>query len=72
MSLAREWRLWLDGGRFGGVVYPFGMAQLASYVRNTVGAQNLFWVEGPDNSARASRPWWTVSGRTTSPPRPRP
>ena len=50
MPLAQEWRLWLDGGRFDGVSYPFGMAQLAQYVRTTLGAQNLFWIEGPDNS----------------------
>lgn len=50
MSQAQEWRLWLNGGRFGGVFYPFGMAKLAAYVRHTVGARNLFWVEGPDNS----------------------
>jgi hypothetical protein len=47
MSSAEEWRLWLDGGTFKGVYYPFGMAQLASYVRNTAGAKNLFWIEGP-------------------------
>jgi hypothetical protein len=51
MSQAREWRLWLDGGWYGGVHYPFGMARLAAYVRNTVGARNLFWIEGPDVSA---------------------
>jgi hypothetical protein len=50
MSQAQEWQLWLNGGRFEGTFYPFGMAQLAAYVRNTVGAQNLFWIEGPDNS----------------------
>jgi hypothetical protein len=51
MSQAEEWQLWLHGGLFGGVRYPFGMAELAGYVRNTVHAQNLFWIEGPDNSA---------------------
>ena len=51
MSLAQEWQLWLDGGTFGGVYYPFGMAQLAAYVRNTLQARNLFWIEGPDFSA---------------------
>jgi len=47
MSSAQEWKLWLDGGSFAGVSYPFGMAQLAGYVRNTLHAKNLFWVEGP-------------------------
>jgi Cellulase (glycosyl hydrolase family 5) len=47
MSQAQEWQLWLNGGGFDGVSYPIGMAQLASYVRTTVGARNLFWVEGP-------------------------
>ena len=50
MSQAQLWQLWRSGGRFGGVSYPFGMAQLADYVRNTLRAQNLFWIEGPDNS----------------------
>lgn len=50
MSQAQEWRLWLNGGRFDGVDYPFGMAKLAGYVRNTLRVQNLFWIEGPDNS----------------------
>jgi hypothetical protein len=50
MPLAREWRLWLNGGRYGSTVYPFGMAKLARYVRTTVRARNLFWVEGPDYS----------------------
>jgi hypothetical protein len=50
MSQAQKWQLWLNGGTFDGVFYPFGMATLAAYVRNTVRAQNLFWVEGPDNS----------------------
>jgi hypothetical protein len=47
MSLAQEWQMWLNGGIFQGVTYPMGMAQLAQYVRNTLDAQNLFWVEGP-------------------------
>jgi hypothetical protein len=47
MSEARLWRLWLDGGTFKGVRYRFGMAALAAYVRYTVGARNLFWIEGP-------------------------
>jgi hypothetical protein len=51
MSLAQEWQLWLDGGTFDGVYYPFGMAALASYVRTTLGARNLFWIEGPRYSA---------------------
>jgi len=51
MSAAQEWRLWRDGGRYEGVNYPFGMAELAAYVRNTLGATNLFWIEGPDWSA---------------------
>jgi len=51
MSQAQEWQLWRDGGEFQGVLYPFGMAALADYVRNTIGARNLFWVEGPNNSA---------------------
>ena len=51
MSLAQEWQLWLDGGTFDRVYYPFGMAQLAAYVRTTVGARNLFWIEGPNFSA---------------------
>jgi len=51
MSQAQEWHLWLDGGSYDGVDYPFGMARLAAYVRNTVGARNLFWIEGPDFSA---------------------
>jgi hypothetical protein len=50
MSTAQEWRLWSNGGWFDGVFYPIGMAQLAQYVRTTLGAQNLFWIEGPDNS----------------------
>ena len=51
MSQAQEWHLWLDGGLFQGVYYPFGMAQLAGYVRTTLGARNLFWIEGPNFSA---------------------
>jgi hypothetical protein len=51
MSQAQEWHLWLDGGVFQGVYYPFGMAQLAGYVRTTLGARNLFWIEGPNFSA---------------------
>jgi hypothetical protein len=51
MSLAQEWQLWLDGGIYRGVNYPFGMAQLAAYVRTTLGARNLFWIEGPNFSA---------------------
>jgi len=47
MPDATLWKLWLDGGTFRGVYYPFGMAHLAEYVRNTVGARNLFWIEGP-------------------------
>jgi Cellulase (glycosyl hydrolase family 5) len=54
MSQAQEWQLWLDGGTFGGVFYPFGMAGLAQYVRSTLGARNLFWVEGPDGSVSFS------------------
>jgi len=50
MTQAQEWQLWLNGGWFGGTFYPFGMAGLAAYVRNNLGARNLFWVEGPDNS----------------------
>jgi hypothetical protein len=47
MSLAEKWHLWLDGGEFNGVFYPIGMAQLAAYVRHTLHARNLFWVEAP-------------------------
>jgi Cellulase (glycosyl hydrolase family 5) len=47
MSQAQMWQLWLNGGLFEGVNYTIGMAQLAEYVRNTLDAQNLFWVEGP-------------------------
>ena len=50
MPEAQKWQLWLNGGWFGGTFYPFGMAGLAAYVRNTLGARNLFWIEGPDNS----------------------
>ena len=51
MPQAQEWQLWLNGGLFQGVYYPFGMAQLAGYVRTTLGARNLFWIEGPNFSA---------------------
>jgi hypothetical protein len=51
MAQAQEWQLWRNGGSYGGTSYPFGMAKLAAYVRNTVHARNLFWVEGPDYSA---------------------
>jgi cellulase (glycosyl hydrolase family 5) len=51
MSDAQEWHLWLDGGSYDGVTYPFGMAALAAYVRTTLGAHNVFWIEGPDYSA---------------------
>jgi hypothetical protein len=51
MTMAQVWRLWHDGGVFRGVSYPSGMAQLAQYVRSTLGAQNLFWIEGPDISS---------------------
>jgi Cellulase (glycosyl hydrolase family 5) len=47
MSQAQMWQLWLNGGLFEGVNYTIGMAQLAEYVRTTLEAQNLFWVEGP-------------------------
>jgi hypothetical protein len=47
MPAAREWTLWLDGGSFARVDYSFGMAQLAEYVRDTLHAKNLFWIEGP-------------------------
>ena len=50
MSQADKWRLWLHGGWYAGVFYPYGMAELAGYVRNTLQVQNLFWIEGPDNS----------------------
>jgi endoglucanase len=50
MPLNQVWQLWLNGGSFDGVTYPFGMAALASYVRSTLGAKNLFWIEGPDMS----------------------
>ncbi len=48
---SQAWQLWLNGGQFEGVSYPFGMAALANYVRNTLRAQNLFWIEGPGNSS---------------------
>ena len=51
MPLAQEWQLWLNGGSFDGVDYPFGMAQLAAYVRTTLGAHYLFWIEGPRYSS---------------------
>jgi hypothetical protein len=51
MPLAQMWQLWLNGGSFDGVDYPFGMAQLAAYVRTTLGAHNLFWIEGPRYSS---------------------
>jgi Cellulase (glycosyl hydrolase family 5) len=51
MPLAQMWQLWLNGGSFDGVDYPFGMAQLAAYVRTTLGARNLFWIEGPRYSS---------------------
>ena len=47
MSSAQEWKLWLNGGNFLGANYPFGMAGLARYVRTTLHAKNLFWIEGP-------------------------
>jgi Cellulase (glycosyl hydrolase family 5) len=47
MSQAQEWKLWLNGGTFLGADYPFGMAGLARYVRTTLHAKNLFWIEGP-------------------------
>ena len=47
MSMAQEWELWLNGGDFLGADYPFGMAGLARYVRDTLHAKNLFWIEGP-------------------------
>jgi len=47
MSPAQEWKLWLNGGNFLGSDYPFGMAGLARYVRATLHAKNLFWIEGP-------------------------
>jgi hypothetical protein len=51
MPLAQMWQLWRDGGSFGRVTYPFGMAGLAAYVRTTLGAHNLFWIEGPRYSS---------------------
>jgi hypothetical protein len=51
MPLAEMWGLWRDGGSFNGVTYPFGMAELAAYVRTTLGAHNLFWIEGPRYSS---------------------
>jgi Cellulase (glycosyl hydrolase family 5) len=49
LSQAATWSLWRNGGTFDGDHY-LGMEQLASYVRNTVHAKNLFWVEGPNYS----------------------
>jgi Cellulase (glycosyl hydrolase family 5) len=51
MPLAQMWDLWRNGGLFNGVTYPFGMAALAAYVRTTLGAHNLFWIEGPRYSS---------------------
>jgi Cellulase (glycosyl hydrolase family 5) len=50
MSQADKWRLWLHGGWYQGVRYQIGMAELAGYVRNTAGARNVFWIEGPDSA----------------------
>ena len=61
MPLAQTWQLWHDGGVFRGVSYPFGLAQLAQYVRSTLGAQNLFWIEGPSSPRRS--PGWSARGR---------
>jgi hypothetical protein len=47
MSQAEEWQLWKHGGYFEGASYPFGMVDLAKYLRYTVRARNLFWVQGP-------------------------
>jgi hypothetical protein len=47
MPAALEWKLWLNGGNFLGAHYPFGMAGLARYVRTTLHAKNLLWIEGP-------------------------
>ena len=47
MSPAQEWKLWLNGGQIFGVDYPIGMAQLAAFVRTTLKAHNVFWIEGP-------------------------
>jgi hypothetical protein len=47
MSSALEWKLWLNGGSFLGAKYPLGMAGLARYVRTTLHAKNVFWIEGP-------------------------
>jgi hypothetical protein len=48
------WVLWYEGTsrriRFGNSTY-IGMEILAQYVRTTLGAANLFWVEGPYYSA---------------------
>jgi hypothetical protein len=56
MSQAQEWSLWHSGtgtGTFDGHQY-LGMQALASYVRTTLHAANLFWIEGPDYSASFS------------------
>jgi Cellulase (glycosyl hydrolase family 5) len=47
MPAAQEWQLWMHGGYFEGANYSFGMVDLAKYLRYTVGARNLFWVQGP-------------------------
>ena len=60
MPPAQMWQLWDDGGVFRGVSYPFGMAGLARYVRSTLGARNLFWIEGPDLAS-------TLAGRLRLP-----
>lgn len=44
-SEQRTWHFWKYGGRFAGTRY-MGMQTLARYVRS-LGARNLFWVEGP-------------------------
>ena len=61
MSAALEWKLWLNGGNFLGANYPFGMAGLARYVRSTLRAKNLFWIEGP-RLLRSRSPGWCASG----------
>ena len=50
MSQGQEWRLWRNGGWYQGMFHSVGMAKLAAYVRNTLGARNLLWVEGPNYS----------------------
>jgi hypothetical protein len=47
MPEATLWQLWLNGGTFKHVHYTIGMAKLAAYVRYTVGARNVLWIEGP-------------------------